>query len=63
MSALASHNTHTSPEQTHCIAVDLSIIVGVFIKFTVETLNAQLSERFTYHQRIYHNQTTKNFWN
>ncbi len=28
------------------------IVVGVFIKFTIQTLNAQLSERFTDHQRV-----------
>ncbi len=29
------------------------IVVGVFIKFTVQTLNAQISERFTDHQRVH----------
>ncbi len=35
------------------------IVVGVFIKFTVQTLNAQLWERFTDHQRVHvqHNYT------
>ncbi len=29
------------------------IVVGIFIKYTVQTLNAQLWERFTDHQRVF----------
>ncbi len=31
---------------------EVLIVVGVFIKFTVQALNDQLSERFTDHQRV-----------
>ncbi len=43
--ASASHNTHTVPAETYYIEIDLSInSCGSFIKCTVQTLNAQLSE-------------------
>ncbi len=50
----ASHNSHTSPEQTSTVLqlIWVLIVVGVFIKFTVQTLKAQLSEKFTDHQRV-----------
>ncbi len=49
----ASHNTHTSPDKHTILQLTwVLIVVGVFIKFTVQTLSAQLSERFTDYQRV-----------
>ncbi len=46
VNASASHNTHFAQNKLLQLTWVL-IVVGVFIKFTVQTLNAHLWERFT----------------
>ncbi len=51
MIASASYNAHTAQNKQLHIAIDLSInSCGSLSNFAVQTLNDQLSERFTDHQ-------------
>ncbi len=48
---LQQFTIHTLSQNKHTV-LQLTRVLIVFIKFTVQTLNAQLSERFTDHQRV-----------